>query len=162
MQSLYPCYLVILFSFCILAISSSCYLCLFWSPILFSLFSGSNATTEKIRHEICDHLFQCFKCDNHVTFHLDCERVYALTSHWISICGCARNQALSVGGSQPQTQALLPVSIIDRITCARQCRAVGLRRARSSSSSGMGIWERRRWERGCGPEGGGRRVGAGL
>ena len=40
-QSLYPCYLVILFSSCILAISSSCYLCLFWSPVLFSLFSGS-------------------------------------------------------------------------------------------------------------------------
>ena len=38
-QSCYPCYLVILFSPRILAISSSCYLCLFfWSPVLFSRF----------------------------------------------------------------------------------------------------------------------------
>ena len=42
MQSSYPCYLVILFSPRILAISSSCYLCLFfWSLVLFSRFSGS-------------------------------------------------------------------------------------------------------------------------
>ena len=61
---------------------------------------------------------------------------YALTSHWMhmgggcsspSVSGCS-SPSVSVGGFQPQTQALLPVFIIDRITCARQCRAVGPRR----------------------------------
>ena len=31
----------------------------------------SCATTEKFRHEICDHMLQCFKCDIHVTSECD-------------------------------------------------------------------------------------------
>ena len=97
----------------------------------------------------------CFNVSNATTMlHLIWNAThYALTSYWmhmgggcicLKLSGCS-SPSVSVGGFQPQTQALLPVSIIDRITCARQCRAVGPRRARSSpSSSGMGIWERRR------------------
>ena len=112
----------------------------------------SDATTEKIRHEICDHMFQCFKCDIHVTSHLECDTLCTVklldsprrVRVFIGVSGCL-SPSVSVCGFQPQTQALLPVFIIDRITCARQCRAVGPRRARSSpSSSGMGIWERRK------------------